>query len=129
MIIGNIFNRVAFTENYDLANYFVDISRTNEGDYPIGVTNFTFQPNFATNIPAPAVLTHADPYWIFQPLFGTGNGYDPIYDFYAATTNWGVTEVNYTNYQSAYLQNGLYNLFGLPEQTGVHRCLAQITVG
>ena len=107
-----------FRANYDFANYFVDVTRINlYPGGPYGTNIFVFQPNFATNIPAPAVLTHADPYWIFQPLFGTGNGYDPIYDFYAATTNWGVTEVNYTNYQSAYLQDGLYNLFGLPEQT------------
>ncbi|MGA2787582.1 MAG: hypothetical protein ABSF60_08645 [Verrucomicrobiota bacterium] len=108
-----------FAANYDLANYLVDVTRTSLylGD-PYGTNNFVFQPNFTTNIPAAAILAQADPYWIFQPLFGGGDGYDPIYDFYAATTNWGVTEVNYTNYQSAYLQSGLCNLFGLPEQTG-----------
>jgi hypothetical protein len=64
-----------FTANYDLVNYFVDTSRTNSA---YGSTNFIYQPNFANSIPALAVLTHADPYWILQSGFGDylSSGYE-----------------------------------------------------
>ncbi|MGO8681209.1 MAG: hypothetical protein ACLQUR_04585 [Limisphaerales bacterium] len=103
-----------FTANYYLADFLLDLSRTNDDQFPIGTTNFTFQPNFATNIPAPPILTHTDPYWILQPAFHTTFGYAGY--AFSNSTNWGVT-VTHTN-TVASLQTGLNNLFGLPYQTG-----------
>ena len=101
-----------FTINYDLANYFVDTTRTNPTPY--GSTNFIFQPNFATNLPAPAMLTHADPYWILQPAFV------PDYTYYGVPvptpTNWSVTVTSTQTVAS--LASGGHNFFGLPYETG-----------
>jgi hypothetical protein len=99
-----------FTANYNLANYLMDTTRTN---FFIGSTNFNFQPDFTTNIPAPPILNHADPCWIVQPGFYS-NPWNP-YDTLVTTTNWGVTLANYNSIAS--LQNGIYNLFGLPYET------------
>jgi hypothetical protein len=96
-----------FTANYNLANLFIDTSRTNINQDPLGISNFVFQINFATNIPAPASLTHSDPYWILQPgFYGV--------DYNAAS--WGLTVTS--NNTKVSLQSGLKNLFGLPYQTG-----------
>ena len=107
-----------FTANYQMANCFVDTTRTNLYQLPYGTNQFVFQPNFATNIPAPPVLAHADPYWILQPLFDPW--YSPNYDVYPNTTNWGVSVVSFTNGgpMTVSLPNGLNNVFGLPEQAG-----------
>jgi len=95
-----------FTVNYDLANYFVDTTRTN---LPYGSTNFSFNPNFATNTPAPPMLTHADPYWILQPGFWSRP------DQFTGT-NWNVTVTSTQTVAS--LASGGHNIFGLPYQTG-----------
>ena len=98
-----------FVANYDLANYLVDTSRTNADQTPYGTTNFNFQPNFATNIPAPPILTHPDPYWILQPGFsGSPNHY--------TATNWGVSVTSTQTVAS--LQSGIHNLFGLGYDAG-----------
>ncbi len=102
-----------FTANYFLENFLVDTSRTNADEYPIGTTNFNFQPNFATNIPTPPMLTHSDPYWIFQPNF-YAYYYNGIYS--TNTADWGVT-VSGSN-TVATLQSGNNNLFGLSYQVG-----------
>ena len=99
-----------FTANYDLANYFVDTTRTND---PFGSTNFNFQPDFGDSVPAPAILAQADPYWILQPKFWVyfsywGGGSPP--------SAWAVS-VN-GNQTSASLASGSDNLFGLPFQNG-----------
>jgi hypothetical protein len=99
-----------FTINYDLANYFVDTTRTNS--WPYGSTNFTFSPNFATNVPAPPMLTHADPYWILQPGF-YANIATPSYD---TGSNWNVS-VTSTQTVASLASSG-NNLFGLPYETG-----------
>ena len=103
-----------FEANYSLANYIVDVNRSNSYNGPAGNTNFNFQPNFATNMPAPPVLTHADPYWILQWGFYS-DGYNPS-DPNNNTTDWGVT-LSQTN-RVAHLQSGISSLFGLPYQTG-----------
>src|SRR5664280_2081116 len=96
-----------FAANSDLANYFVDTTRTNT--FPFGSTNFTFTLNFATNIPAPPVLTRADPYWILQA------GFNPASYRYTAT-NWAVSIT--ATQTVATLASGGKNLFGLPYQAG-----------
>ena len=58
-----------FTENYGLANYFIDTSRTNAAQPPYGSTNFNFQPNFATNMPAPPILNPHRPLLDFSGGF------------------------------------------------------------
>jgi alpha-tubulin suppressor-like RCC1 family protein len=100
-----------FTINYDLADYFVDVTRTN---LPFGSTNFNFEPDFTTNIPAPAILDHADPYWILQPAFEPSNA---VWGVAMPTpTNWAVTV---TSTQTvATLAAGSHNLFGLPYLDG-----------
>jgi hypothetical protein len=102
-----------FTANYELANYFVDTSRTyyepTVGIAEVyGTNSFDFSPNFATNIPAPPVLTHADPYWILQPGFAWADG-SPASDW-AINLNAGDT--------SASLSSGSQNLFGLAFNSG-----------
>ena len=67
-------HRWPFTANYYLADSLRDLSRTNDDQFPIGTTNFTFQPNSATNIPAPPIFTPTDPYRILQPAFHTTVG-------------------------------------------------------
>ncbi|MGA9450127.1 MAG: hypothetical protein WBW41_02155, partial [Verrucomicrobiia bacterium] len=96
-----------FTINYDLANYFVDTTRTNS--IPFGSTNFTFQFDFNTNVPAPNFLTHADPYWILQPGFCARPDINSV-------TNWAVTVTSTQTVAS--LASGSHNLFGLAYQTG-----------
>jgi alpha-tubulin suppressor-like RCC1 family protein len=101
-----------FTANYYLENFILDTSRTNINQSPEGVTNFNFTINFATNVPAPPILTHADPYWVMQPGFFA----DQYYPDYINTTNWGVTV---TSTQTvATLESGIDNLFNLPFETG-----------
>jgi Concanavalin A-like lectin/glucanases superfamily len=95
-----------FTANYDLANNFIDTTRTNAT--PFGSTNFTFVPNFTTNIPASPLLSHSDPYWILQPGFQTSSS--------ANTTDWGVTLTSSNTLAS--FSSGQNNLFGLPFETG-----------
>ena len=103
-----------FAANYEMANYLADTSRTfsgGVGPFPYGWTNFTFQPNFATNIPAPAVLNQADPYWILQPGFTLW-----FYGFGGPPGNWGLSVS--PNETSASLAGGIANLFSLPYYTG-----------
>jgi len=107
-----------FAANYELANYLVNTSRTNgAGDGFYGSTNFTFTPNFATNVPAPPILAHADPYWILQLGFtayiGSYGGSSP--------SSWGVS-VNGGD-TGASLSSGA-NLFSLPYENG---CIVGIT--
>ena len=99
-----------FTANYDLANYFVDTTRTHV--IPFGSTNFNFQPNFNTNIPAPPILAHADPYWILQAAFYPTYWWPDLVN----TTNWAVTVTSTQTVATA--ASGKSNLFGLPFQTG-----------
>jgi len=103
-----------FTANYNLDNYLVNTSITNR--WPYGFTNFTFEPNFATNIPAPAILGQSDPYWILQPgLANYINTNDYAIFLSLPPSDWGVS-VNSSN-TSASLSSG-NNLFGLPYYTG-----------
>jgi hypothetical protein len=103
-----------FTANYELANNHLTI--TNGNEYYPAYPQFTFEPDFTTNIPAPAILDQPDPYWIFQRTFSA------IAPPYNNTVNWGVTTTDFTgvvgNAMTASLQSGLYNLFSLPELTG-----------
>lgn len=92
-----------FTANYNLANYLVQTTRTNVSPY--GGTNFAFQLNFATNLPAPLMLSQPDPYWILQNGFNAANAAD-----WTAAENDSQTELS--------LASGGNNLFGLPYQTG-----------
>ncbi len=99
-----------FTANYELDNYLADATRTN--GMPYGTTNFTFQPNFATNVPAPAILGLSDPYRILQPgLYGylIGGRYACL------PSAWGLSFNAQTN--SASLNSG-NNLFGLAYNSG-----------
>ena len=105
-----------FTENYNLENYLVDPTRT---DNPYGNTNFNFQINFATNMPAPPILS-ASPFGILQPGFLPVQGFYSIYPIQINNTNgleWGVTLQNTQTVAS--LQSGLYNVFQLPYQDGI----------
>ena len=105
-----------FTENYNLKNYLVDPTRT---DNPYGNTNFNFQINFATNMPAPPILS-ASPFGILQPGFLPVQGFYSIYPIQINNTNgleWGVTLQDTQTVAS--LQSGLYNVFQLPYQDGI----------
>jgi hypothetical protein len=101
-----------FTANYELANYLVDTTWTNglwngpTPSVPYGETNFTFQPNFATNIPAPAILIPTGPFWILQPGFGS---------YLTDSSDWGVSSS--VGNTKASLASG-NNLFGLPYSNG-----------
>jgi alpha-tubulin suppressor-like RCC1 family protein len=98
-----------FTANYDLANFLVSTTITNES--PFGSTNFNFVPDFVSTVPAPPML-NSDPMWILQPSFECVAGSTQ----YTTTGNWGVALQN--TQTVATLQSGLNNLFGLPYQTG-----------
>ena len=97
-----------FEANSALANDLANTARTNS---PYGTNNFAFQLNFATNIPAPPLLGQSDPYWIVQPGFTP-----PYYSYSGNTTDWGVTLSDSNTV--ANLQSSIYNLFGLPYETG-----------
>lgn len=105
-----------FKANFDLCNYLVDTTRTNPT--PFGTTNFVFIPNFATNIPAPAILTHADPYWILQQAFYPN---EPDY----TAPDWDVT-VNAAQTQASLASSG-NNLFGLSYQAGCEVDMQNVT--
>jgi hypothetical protein len=107
-----------FNANYYLANYFVDTTRTN---FATGGTNFNFQINFASSIPAPAILS-ASPYYTLQPGFlsyfpSSINGEPPIHVTNYNCLQWGVTLQNMQT--TASLASGSYNVFQLPYQTGI----------
>ena len=115
-----------FTANYELSNYFVDTTATNLDylDFFYGSPlSFTFTPNFSTNIPAPAILTHADPYWIYQPSF------DPYTYSYPNDFNWDMTLDDFTNYTPYLvgLESGGQNLFGQLFETGCVASAAQFS--
>jgi hypothetical protein len=98
-----------FRANYDLANYLVYTTGTNA---PSVYTNFDFQLNFATNVPAPAILGLPAQYPILQPGFSDylqnpNSGYPP--------STWGIS-VN--GQHSSASQSSGNNLFGLPYNNG-----------
>jgi len=97
-----------FKANYELANFLA----VNQGtSYPYGSTNFNFQPNFATNVPAPAILAISDPYEILQP--GLSNWLD--LSFSSPASSWDLT-INPQS-RNVSLSSG-NNLFGLPFNSG-----------
>ncbi|HEV2693132.1 MAG TPA: hypothetical protein VG347_09585 [Verrucomicrobiae bacterium] len=121
-----------FAANYELDNFFLDTSTYTNlstvfddgygGNQPF---QFRFQPDFTTNIPAPPILNHANPYWIIQPQFaGNYVDYPPaLLGLTLTTDSYGSIHFN----DSVSLQSGVYNLFGLPyeracliKETGDH---------
>lgn len=106
-----------FSANYFLENFLVDTTRTN---FPYGTTNFNFQINFATNIPAPPILS-ANPFYTLQPGIlsyelspSEGVVCQPVNTFGG---HWGITLQNTQTVAS--LQSNLRNLYQLPYQSGV----------
>ena len=105
-----------FNANYELWNYLCDTTRTNL--FVLGNTNFTFHPNFGNSVPAPAILTYADPYWILQPGFE-----DNLWGYYGALPSAWAVSVN-ADGTSASLNSGSHNLFGLAYNNG---CIIGVT--
>jgi len=113
-----------FKENYSLANYIADTTRTETtwaGSALFGTTNFDFQINFSTNIPAPPILAHSDPYWIIQRqcTFGIGYGWPQPLDW--DPISCGILETNYVGSAPTTVSflTGIQNVFGLPYETGL----------
>ncbi|HZS43593.1 MAG TPA: hypothetical protein VFC63_00705, partial [Blastocatellia bacterium] len=97
-----------FDANYDLHNWAVDTTRTN--NYPIGFDGLNYTVDFGNPNPASAQL-NSDPQWIIQPGFRDDGNTN-----YISAVNWGVFLQN-TN-KMATLTSGLNNLYGLPYQSG-----------
>ncbi len=91
-----------FDANYDLENFALDTSRTNSS--PTGFDTLDYIPDFGNPYPSSPLL-NGNPQWIIQPGFGSSSAGD-----------WGVTLQN-TNTEAS-LSSGLYNLYGLPYQSG-----------
>ena len=108
-----------FSQNYHLSGFILNTS-TYTNVYPQSdiTPAFVFQPDFATNIPTPAVLDGANPYWIIQPEFLWLNLTGPPND--PSLVGVDVPDAGlYTGYNTTVtLPSDTYNVFGLPYQTG-----------
>lgn len=97
-----------FQQNYWLSDWILEpaTGRT------FGKNNFNFTPNFATNVPAPAILNQSDPVWIVQNF---GSEFTNQLD--ADVVNFGVLLND--SFTQAAMESGLKNLDGLSFESGI----------